>query len=343
MEVQIRMVSMKDISNKIGVSVATVSKALNDHSDIGEATKKKVREAAKEMGYFPNASARTLKTNRSHNIGVLFRDEAGNGFTHDFYAAVLDSLKRTAEAKGYDISFINSNKSVMNMKYLEHCRYRGYDGVILACIDFDNPDVVELVTSDMPVVTIDHTFDNRTAIISDNVSGMRELVTYIYKECGHRKIAYIHGADSSVTRNRLASFYKTLEDFGATVPDEYIKEGIYRKPDVSYKFTAELLELPDPPTCIIYPDDFSAIGGINALQARGLSIPDDISIAGYDGIRIAKVLEPKLATIEQNTDTIGELAARRLVQMIERPKTAIPERVVVEGKLLKGESVKRLI
>lgn len=343
MEVQIRMVSMKDISNKIGVSVATVSKALNDHSDIGEATKKKVREAAKEMGYFPNASARTLKTNRSHNIGVLFRDEAGNGFTHDFYAAVLDSLKRTAETKGYDISFINSNKSVMNMKYLEHCRYRGYDGVILACIDFDNPDVVELVTSDMPVVTIDHTFDNRTAIISDNVSGMRELVTYIYKECGHRKIAYIHGADSSVTRNRLASFYKTLEDFGATVPDEYIKEGIYRKPDVSYKFTAELLELPDPPTCIIYPDDFSAIGGINALQARGLSIPDDISIAGYDGIRIAKVLEPKLATIEQNTDTIGELAARRLVQMIERPKTAIPERVVVEGKLLKGESVKRLI
>ena len=337
------MVSMKDISNKIGVSVATVSKALNDHSDIGEATKKKVREAAKEMGYFPNASARTLKTNRSHNIGVLFRDEAGNGFTHDFYAAVLDSLKRTAEAKGYDISFINSNKSVMNMKYLEHCRYRGYDGVILACIDFDNPDVVELVTSDMPVVTIDHTFDNRTAIISDNVSGMRELVTYIYKECGHRKIAYIHGADSSVTRNRLASFYKTLEDFGATVPDEYIKEGIYRKPDVSYKFTAELLELPDPPTCIIYPDDFSAIGGINALQARGLSIPDDISIAGYDGIRIAKVLEPKLATIEQNTDTIGELAARRLVQMIERPKTAIPERVVVEGKLLKGESVKSLI
>ena len=343
MEVQIRMVSMKDISKKIGVSVATVSKALNDHSDIGEATKKKVRETAKEMGYFPNASARTLKTNRSHNIGVLFRDEAGNGFTHDFYAAVLDSLKRTAEAKGYDISFINSDKSVMDMKYLEHCRYRGYDGVILACIDFDNPDVVELATSDMPVVTIDHTFDNRTAIISDNVSGMRELVTYIYKECGHRKIAYIHGADSSVTRNRLASFYKTLEDFGATVPDEYIKEGIYRKPDVSYKFTAELLELPDPPTCIIYPDDFSAIGGINALQARGLSIPDDISIAGYDGIRIAKVLEPKLATIEQNTDTIGELAARRLVQMIERPKTAIPERVVVEGKLLKGDSVKSLI
>ena len=336
------MVSMKDISKKVGVSVATVSKALNDHSDIGAATKELVRKTAKEMGYFPNASARALKTHKSHNIGVLFRDEAGNGFTHDFYAAVLDSLKKTAESKGYDISFINSNQDVMHMNYLEHCRYRGYDGVVLACIDFSDRDVIELATSNVPVVTIDHIFDNRTAIISDNVSGIKELVEYIYKECGHRRIAYIHGADSSVTRNRLASFYKTMEELGGTVPDEYVKDGIYRKPDVAYDLTLELLELKEPPTCIIYPDDFASIGGINAIKAKGLSIPDDISIAGYDGIRIAKVLDPRIATIEQNTDKIGDLAAKKIVQLIERPKSAIAERIVVEGKLLKGDSVRKL-
>ena len=333
---------MKDISKKVGVSVATVSKALNDHSDIGAATKELVRKTAKEMGYFPNASARALKTRRSHNIGVLFRDEAGNGFTHDFYAAVLDSLKKTAESKGYDISFINSNQDVMHMNYLEHCRYRGYDGVVLACIDFSDRDVVELATSNVPVVTIDHIFDNRTAIISDNVSGIKELVEYIYRECGHRRIAYIHGADSSVTRNRLASFYRTMEELGGTVPDEYVKDGIYRKPDVAYDLTLELLELKEPPTCIIYPDDFAAIGGINAIKARGLLIPEDISIAGYDGIRIAKVLDPRIATIEQDTDRIGDLAAKKIVQLIERPKSAITERIVVEGKLLKGESVRKL-
>jgi len=336
------MVSMKDISKKAGVSVATVSKALNDHSDIGAATKELVRKTAKEMGYFPNASARALKTRRSHNIGVLFRDEAGNGFTHDFYAAVLDSLKKTAESKGYDISFINSNQDVMHMNYLEHCRYRGYDGVVLACIDFSDRDVVELAASNVPMVTIDHIFDNRTAIISDNVSGIKELVEYIYRECGHRRIAYIHGADSSVTRNRLASFYRTMEELGGTVPDEYVKDGIYRKPDVAYDLTLELLELKEPPTCIIYPDDFAAIGGINAIKARGLSIPEDISIAGYDGIRIAKVLDPRIATIEQDTDRIGDLAAKKIVQLIERPKSAITERIVVEGKLLKGESVRKL-
>ncbi len=336
------MVSMKDIASRVGVSVATVSKALNDHSDIGSATKQKVKEAAREMGYYPNASARTLKTNKSQNIGVLFRDEAGNGFTHDFYAGVLDSFKKTAESRGYDISFINSSRSIMNMRYLEHCRYRGYDGVVLACIDFTDPDVVELATSDIPVVTIDHVFDNRTAIISDNVKGMRELVTYIYRNCRHRKIAYIHGADSSVTRNRLASFYATMEDLGGEVPDKYVLDGIYRNPDIAYELTIKLLEMSDPPTCIIYPDDFSAMGGINAIKAKGLSIPDDISIAGYDGIRIAKVLEPKLVTIEQNTLEIGDLAAKRLVQMIERPKSAIAERILVEGKLIPGESVKTL-
>ena len=336
------MVSMKDISARCGVSVATVSKALNDHSDIGEATKELIRNTAKTMGYFPNASAKALKTNRSFNLGVLFVDEAGSGLTHDFYANILDSFKVTAEKKGYDITFINCNKEYQSMTYLEHSKYRGIDGVVIACVDFSDPEVVELVQSDIPVVTIDHTFDKRTAIISDNVKGMNELITYIYEVCGHRRIAYIHGADSSVTQNRIASFYRTMESFGEDVPDEYVLEGIYRDTDTAYRQTLKLLDLKNPPTCIIYPDDFSCIGGINAIKSRGFSIPGDISVAGYDGINVAKVLEPKITTIEQDTKTIGKRAAEKLINLIEKPKTALIERVIVEGKLLTGDSVRRL-
>ena len=111
---------------------------------------------------------------------------------------------------------------------------------------------------------------------------------------------------------------------------------------MSYELTLELLKQDDPPTCIIYPDDFAAIGGINAIKSLGLSIPDDVSIAGYDGIRIAKVLEPRMVTIEQDTGRIGDLAAQKIVQLIERPRSAIAERIVVEGKLLRGDSVKKL-
>ena len=105
------MVSMKDISIACGVSVATVSKALNDHNDIGSETKKYIKKVADEMGYFPNSMAKALKTNRTYNIGVLFAEEAYSGLTHDYYAFVLDSFKRTVEEKGYDITFINSSKT----------------------------------------------------------------------------------------------------------------------------------------------------------------------------------------------------------------------------------------
>ena len=219
------MVSMKDIAAACGVSIATVSKALNDHSDIGEETKQHIKEVAKDMGYFPNSLARALKTNRTYNIGVLFEDEAQSGLTHDYFSYVLDSFKRAVEAKGYDITFLNKGRN--QMSYLEHCRYRGFDGVMIACVDFYDPKVVELVRSNIPLVTIDHMFNNRISVMSDNVGGMKQLLQHVYAK-GHRRVAYIHGADSSVTRERLASFYHNAEALGLDVPDEYIKEAAYR-------------------------------------------------------------------------------------------------------------------
>ena len=291
------MVSIKDISIRCGVSVATVSKALNNHSDISEATKNNILSVAKEMGYYPNSFARALKTNRTYNIGVLFVDEAQSGLTHEYFAHVLDSFKVEAESHGYDITFINKHMGHRKMSYYEHSKYRGVDGVVIACIEFTDPDVLELIHSNLPVVTIDHVFNNRTAIISDNVKGMRDLITYIH-DMGHRKIAYIHGADSAVTQNRVGSFYKTLSEFKIDIPDEYVKDGIYHDPDTTYHLTKELLDPKNRPTCIIFPEDFSFIGGINAIKDAGLSIPDDISIAGYDGGVLSQVLDPKLTTVK---------------------------------------------
>ena len=336
------MISMKDIALACGVSIATVSKALNDHHDIGEETKLRIKQKAKELGYFPNSAAKALKTNRSNNIGVLFVDEAQSGLTHDYFANVLDSFKRTAENYGFDITFINCNKSrEQRMSYLEHAKYRGFDGVVIACIDFYDPEVLELVRSDIPVVTIDHLFSGRIAVLSDTVKGMRDLVTYVY-ENGHRNIAYIHGGDSAVTQARVSSFYKTMDDFGLEVPDEYIKEAGYRNTKDTYRATCELLDLDNPPSCILYPDDFASFGGINAINERGLRIPEDISVAGYDGLRIGRHIEPKLTTLRQDTDTIGVKAAETLIRLIEQPKTTLVEQIVVEGEVYTGKTVKNL-
>lgn len=336
------MVSMKDVALACNVSVATVSKALNNHSDISEAKREEIKKKAKEMGYFPNISARALKTNRTYSIGVLFVDEARSGLTHDYFVAVLESFKVAAEKKGYDITFLNCNKSRSNrLSYLEHAKFRGFDGVVIACIDFSDPEVMELVESDIPVVTIDHLFNNRISIVSDNIKGMRDLLTYIYNQ-GHRKIAYIHGMESAVTSSRLSSFYKTAEELGLMIPDEYVKEAGYRDTDMTAKRTRELLDLKEPPTCIIFPDDYAAFGGINAIKKRGLRIPQDISVAGYDGIRVARQIEPAITTLAQNTKKLGKYAAEKLIGLIEKPKTTLIEQVLVQGELLEGATVRRI-
>ncbi len=336
------MISLKDIAKECNVSPATVSKALNDQSDVSDETKTLVREVARKLGYFPNSSARALKTNRTYNIGVLYADEAQSGLTHDYFSYVLDSFKRGAESKGYDITFINGSKTRPGrMSYKDHCRYRGFDGALIACVDFYDPEVAELVNSGLPIVTIDHTFNGHSSILSDNVKGMRDLVTFILAK-GHRKIAYIHGAKSAVTDARLSSFFKTLEEFDIHIPDEYIKEAPYRNTRIATQMTEELLSLKNPPTCILYPDDFSCYGGINAIKERGLSIPADISVAGYDGIRIGRHIEPKLTTLRQDTERIGMAAAQQLIDLIERPRTTIEEQIMVEGEVYAGKTVKNL-
>ena len=287
------MVSMRDIAEKCSVSVATVSKALNNHSDISEETRKKIRQTASDMGYYPNSAARALKTNRSYNIGVLMNDRAHSGLTHEYFSAVLEGVKVESESRGYDITFINTHNR--KMTYYEHCKYRNLDGVVIACADFEEPEVQEVVNGAIPSVTIDYIFNNCTSVSSDNVKGMRELVQYVYK-MGHRKIAYIHGeSNSEVTKERLASFYMTLEELDVDVPDEYVKSSEYL---------------------------------------------NDISMVGYDGIKLSQILNPKLTTVEQQSRKIGMLAARELIACIENPKTALVKRVVVDGRLLEGETVK---
>ena len=332
---------MKDIALRCGVSVATVSKALNGHLDIGEATRERITQTAKELGYTANSAARALKTNRTYNLGILFVDLQNSGLTHEYFAAALNSFRIEAERCGYDITFINSNVGHQNQSYLQHALYRGVDGVAIICVEFQDPLLQELVYSDLPVVTLDHAFHNRAAVLSDNMSGMEALVRFAY-ERGHRRIAYIHGDRTAVTENRLTGFYRACEALDLTIPNEYILSCHYHEPVSCYEATKKLLSLPKLPSCVFFPDDYACIGGINAIREAGLRIPEDISIVGYDGMDLAKVMNPRLTTWEQNTDELGRIAASRLIERIEHPRTTPPEHIVVSGRLFEGNSVAQL-
>ena len=335
------MVSMKDIAKACDVSVATVSKALSGQQDIGEETRKRIVRKAEELGYMANASARALKTNRTYNIGVLFVDPMHGGLAHEFFSGVLDGIREEAEKNGYDITFINSSVGKRPSTYLQHCLYRGVDGVVIATADFADPMVLELVNSDLPVVPIDHMFNDHASVMSDNLRGMDALVRYVVS-MGHRDLALIHGEKTTVTMARLTGFYRACEELGIRVREDMVRESKFHDPEGCARITKEILSLPERPTCIFFPDDYSCIGGYNAIREAGLRVPEDISAVGYDGIPLSRILSPVLTTWRQDSGGLGRTAAARLIEQIEHPKTAILDREIISGELQEGASVLRI-
>ena len=120
-------------------------------------------------------------------------------------------------------------------------------------------------------------------------------------------------------------------------------ESRYYDPEHCYTVTKELLSLTERPTCILFPDDFSLAGGARAIQETGLRIPDDISIIGYDGVIVSQLMTPRITTLQQDSYRLGQEAAKKLIELVERPKTALLDRILIPGKLIPGESVKNIV
>lgn len=331
------MVTIKMVSERCGLSTAAVSKALNEQPGISPEKAEFVRKVAQEMGYYPNAAARTLRMNRSHNIGVLFR----NGLAHEFFSVVLDAVREEAELQGYDITFLSNHIGESYMGYYEHAKQRQCDGVIIAQGDFNEDNVQRLAESEVPVVSIDHIYNGRSAIMNDNVGSMEAIVRYV-SGLGHTRIAFIHGEGGDVTNQRLAGFYRGCRDCGIEVPEEYVLQAKYHEAKDSGLATRKLLECKERPTCILYPDDVSYLGGLSEIERQGLSVPEDISCFGYDGIYMASVLRPQLSTYQQDAREIGRKAATELINAIEDAKYFAPRVISVTGRIQMGATVKDL-
>lgn len=335
------MVTLKMIAKECGVSVATVSKALNGANDISAETAARIQKLASDMGYIPCAAAQYLKTSRSHNIGVIFDDGTSSGLTHEHFAYILDSFKRRAETLGYDITLISDQPGPWGSDYVNHVRFRNCDGVAVLVADNAGAAVADIVRAGVPVVSVDYHFESCSCIVSDNVQGMDALVRYVYAQ-GHRKIAAIFGDDNAVTRARMSSFYHTCRELGIEIPAGYVISGVFHENESSAHATRELLALPEPPTCIMYPDDFSFFGGKRAVEAMGFTIPEHVSATGYDGISLGKVIRPRLTTVQQDTASIGIAVADELVRAIEEGRGHLPQTIVIPSSLVPGGTVKKI-
>ncbi len=332
------MVTLRALSERCGVSVAAVSKALNGRQGISAEKAELVRRTAREMGYYPNAAARTLKTHRSLNIGILFKNVMAN----EYFSAILEGVRDAAEEHGYDITFLSNVPGEYG--YYQHAMRRQCDGVIIVSPGYseqEQSEALKLAESDLPVVSIDQIYRNRSSVTGDNLGGLEEIVSYLYG-LGHRRLAFIHGEMGDVTRQRLAGFFRACRARDIRVPDEYVIQGQYQNPDAAALATRQLLRCKTLPTCILYPDDTACVGGIAELADHGLSVPEDISCFGYDGSHIALLTRPTLATHDQNCHSIGEQAVLELISAIEDAKCFVPRNITVTGSVHPGGSVRDL-
>ncbi len=328
-------VNVKDVAKKCGLTVQVVDRIMQNCADVGEEGIARAIEAAKALGYPIQDRHRG---SHSRNLGVLFVDESTSGLTHPFFAAMLNAFKAEVEARGYDLTFINHNIGSGGETYLEHCRNRNVDGVCLACVDFYSKEVEALLDSEIPCVTIDHPWPGQPGVLSDNEHGLRLLVDTAVS-MGHRRIAFIHGQmNSEVTSTRVKNYIAAMNAHNLPVPEGYLVEGRYDDTRVVRALVDRLLERPDRPSCILLPDDAGYFGAQEAIREHELRIPADISVAGYDGIRLTQSLRPQLTTIRQDSEAMGREAAIRLIAHLEHPDEPV-EDVTIPVTLIQGSTI----
>lgn len=327
------LITIYDIAQFTGFSPTTVSKVFNGYSDVSEKTRRKILDAADELGYVPNAHARSLTTKRSWMIGVLFIEPSGAGILHPYFGGVIEGFKQIATSKGYDLMFISKDIGGKRSGYLEHCKIRGIDGVVVVLPDASDPYFQELLESNIPCVLLDQESTVKSTVYSDNAAGVRQAVTYLHS-IGHRKIAHIGGGPTFAGEQRLNGYKQAMQELGLMINPQHVVQGSYDYTiESGSRAMEELLKANERPTAVFAAGDNLAVGAMMAMKRHGLRVPEDISLVGFDDIEMAKFLTPALTTVRQNTYVLGSKAADMLIYSIEGgedvQKGVIPVELVV--------------
>jgi LacI family transcriptional regulator len=334
-------VTIRELARMSGVSVGTVSRALNGYTDVRPETRERIMRLARELDYTPAAAARSLVTQRSHVIGVFL--ETGEGhpdIQHPFFHEVVGGLKQRVGAAGFDLLLFASEHPGNGYgphSYLKRARHHAVDGVALMGLTADDPEVRRLVRAELACVGIDMEVDGPRAeiVMSDNVAGARQAVEHL-TQLGHRRIATITGMlESRPGSDRLRGYRAAVQAAGLAYRDEYVAYGDFYV-ESGRAGAARLLSLPEPPTAIFAAADMMAIGAVRAVTELGLRVPQDVSVVGFDDIQLAPHLNPPLTTLRQDKLGLGVAAGEALIARINGDDArsslrTLPVELVVRG------------
>jgi LacI family transcriptional regulator len=332
-------VTIRDVAARLGLSITTVSRALDGYGDVAAATRTRVARAAAAMGYVPSSAARRLRRNRSDIIGYIL-PASGGRFSDPFFSEFIAGLGDEVTARGFDllVSTAQPDTEAERLLYTRWVSSRLVDGVVLGRMRLQDWRVTYLAASGLPFVAHGRTRQREKYpyIEMDSRSGFASLVAHLAAR-GHRRIAYI-GAPDAITlqAERYAGYCDGLAAAGLRLDRALVATGDLTRPG-GYEAARRLLERGEPPTAIIGVNDLTAVGAMRAAHERGLRVGTEIAVAGYDGTEDSAHTQPPLTTLKQPTYE----TARRLVGMLVAGIRGeeLPEReIIVKPQLIVRES-----
>ncbi|MDY4042629.1 MAG: LacI family DNA-binding transcriptional regulator [Marinifilaceae bacterium] len=336
-----RPITIKDIAEKLNISVSTVSRALKDNHEISAQTRKAVQDLAKELGYKPNPIAVALKTHKSYTIGVVVPQ-----IVSTFFATVVRQIEEVADSHGYNVLVMSSNESMTKeKKNVDVLLANRADGIILSFAhETDNYDHVKMIQNlGIPLVLFDRTTNELEAskVVTDSVAGGFQAVQHLIFE-GCKRIALLMGPEHINTGgNRMRGYIKALETNGMTVKPEYIYHCTDFSTDAGKQAATELLSLPEPPDAFFGISDDLVIGAMDAVKEKGLSIPEDVALVGFSNTKRSRYISPTLSSINQFPEKIGKAAAEMLFEQIVNSKYARVKTEIVSCELVVRDSSNR--
>ena len=308
------MATIKDVARLAGVSVSTISKYLNG-GNVLEENAESIRKAIAQLDYRVNPFARSLKTQKSRAIGVLLPE-----MTPPFFGSVVQSLDKTLREHGYHtlISCYSSSYG-LERENLQFLINNGIDGLIYAPENISAEEFYDLTANcSIPTVQIDRMVQGVSSdtVLVDNAEAAYNAVTYLLNK-GHKRIATIIGPKGVYSAmERLVGYLRALSGRGILYDDSLVINGPYEFA-TGYRALEALTKLPDPPTAIFTTNYDFTIGLVTAARERGLNIPEDLDIFGFDCVEICTMMRPPLPVVHQPENEIGRIAAEYMIQRLE--------------------------
>ncbi len=329
------MATIHDVAKRAGVAPITVSRVINNSGYASEETRQRVQAAVLELGYVPSGPARSLRSKRTNSIALVLTD-----ITNPFFTTVARGVEDVASQAGFTVTYCNTDEDELKQrKNLDLLLQQQVDGIILVPA-LSRPDALTYIRGhNMPFVVLDRRMPGAEfdVVRCDSEDGAFQLVNHLL-ELGHRKIAVLTGPEGTSTADdRLIGYQRALAEAGVAENSSLVRRGSFTQ-DSGYEMAANVIEEMFPPTAIFAANNFIAIGAMKALLERGLQVPEDIALVGFDDLPPALLMFPFLTVAAQPAYEMACVATRLLLARISDEMSAEYQEIVLPTKLIVRES-----